>query len=700
MKTSIISGAPHPLGASWDGRGVNFALFSAHAERVELCLFDPTGNREIERITLPELTDQVWHGYLPGCEVGTIYGYRVYGSYQPENGHRFNHHKLLLDPYAKQLSGALNWSDSVYGYRLDDPKGDLSFDSSDSAMHVPKSVVVDETFDWGDDRPPQTSWSQTVLYEAHVRGLTMRHPEITDSQRGNFSGLASPAIISHLKTLGVTALELQPVHAFIDDHFLVKKQLTNYWGYNSIGFFAPETRYLASSDRNEFKTMVKAMHKAGIEVILDVVYNHTAEGDQTGPTLCYRGIDNASYYRLADDDKRAYVNDSGCGNTLNINHPRVLRMVIDSLRHWVIDMHVDGFRFDLAVTLAREAHGFDPDSHFFSAIREDSVLSQVKLIAEPWDIGPGGYQLGNFPTEWTEWNDRFRDCVRRFWRGDPGQLSDLARSLHGSSDLFEHNGRRSSASVNLIASHDGFTLTDLVSYNDRHNEANAEANRDGHGANFSYNYGVEGDTGDASICNLRERQRRNLLATLFLAQGTPMLLAGDELDRSQQGNNNAYCQDNDITWFDWSALQRESGFLDFVRRLIKLRNDYPLLRRDRFVHGEEQFSSTGFADIEWWQVDGKPMIDADWHDPKRHFLAMLLAGDVLPESAESDEQTTNETLLIVLNAYSNPVNFILPRTRYAWHCIFTTTDTELSTTALSTQVIEPRSVQLFELRYG
>ena len=698
MKAGIISGAPHPLGASWDGRGVNFALFSAHAERVELCLFDATGNHEIERITLPELTDQVWHGYLPGCELGTIYGYRVYGPYEPENGHRFNHHKLLLDPYAKQLSGALNWSDSVYGYHLDDPKGDLSFDSRDSAMYVPKAVVVDETFDWDDDRPPQTSWSQTVLYEAHVGGLTMRHPEITDSQRGNFAGLASPAIISHLKTLGVTALELQPVHAFIDDHFLVKKQLTNYWGYNSIGFFAPVARYLRSNDRSEFKTMVKQMHEAGIEVILDVVYNHTAEGDQTGPTLCYRGIDNASYYRLPDDDKRAYVNDSGCGNTLNINHPRVLQMVIDSLRHWVIDMHVDGFRFDLAVSLGREAHGFEPNSAFFTAIQQDSVLSQVKLIAEPWDIGPGGYQLGNFPTEWAEWNDRFRDCMRRFWRGDQGQLSDVARSLHGSSDLFEHNGRRSSASINLITSHDGFTLTDLVSYNKRHNKKNAENNLDGHHSNFSYNYGIEGPSDHATINSLRERQRRNLLATLFLSQGTPMLLAGDELNRSQQGNNNAYCQDNSITWVDWSALDREAGFVDFVRRLIKLRSDYPLLRRDRFVHGEEKFSSTGFADIEWLRVDGKPMREADWHDSKRHFLAMLLAGDVSAESTGAPAQTYNTTLLIVLNAYSNPVSFTLPATQYVWQCIFTTGSAEPPVVALKNLVIEPRSVQLFELK--
>ncbi len=699
MVMRIMPGAPLPLGASWDGQGVNFALFSAHAEKVELCLFDSSGSRELESIELPEVTDQVWHGYLPDCKVGTIYGYRVYGPYQPKSGHRFNHHKLLLDPYAKQLTGALNWSDSVYGYRVDDSNADLSFDSSDSAKQVPKAVVVDETFDWGDDRPPQIPWSETVLYEIHARGFTMRHPDITESLRGSFAGLASAPVISYLKTLGVTAIELQPVQSFIDDHFLVKKNLGNYWGYNTIGFFAPEQRFLVSNNRNEFKTLVKQIHEAGMEVILDVVYNHTAEGDQSGPTLSFRGIDNASYYRLPDDDKSSYINDTGCGNTLNLNHPRVLQMVIDSLRYWVLEMHVDGFRFDLAVTLGREAHGFDPNCAFFTAIREDSILSQVKLIAEPWDVGPDGYQLGNFPTGWAEWNDRFRDCVRRFWRGDPDQLSDLARSMHGSSDLFEHNGRRASASINLITSHDGFTLSDLVSYNERHNEANAEANRDGHNANFSYNNGIEGLTDDATICSLRERQRRNLLATLFLAQGTPMLLAGDELNRSQQGNNNAYCQDNAIAWFDWSALERETEFLDFVQRLIKLRTDYPLLGRDRFVHGEEKFAVTDFADIEWFHVDGKPMSDADWQDPQRHILAMLLAGDVSPAGTESIENTTNASLLIVLNAYSNPVSFTMPKTRHAWHCVFTTTGTEPSATALSRQVIEPRSVQLFELRY-
>ncbi len=465
MKHEQLRGTPQPLGANWDGHGVNFALFSAHATRVELCLFDAATGREAERFEL-KLSGQVWHAYLPGCGPGARYAYRVDGPYEPQQGHRFNPNKLLLDPYARQISGNLSWDDSVYGFDFDDRGQDPGFDSSDSAEFVPRSVVVDDTFDWGDDRPPRVPWPCTVIYEAHVRGFTMLNLEIDEKQRGSFAGLAADSVIAYLRSLGITTLELMPVHAFVDDYFLVKKDLVNYWGYNSIGFFAVESRYLSSGDRNEFKAMVRRLHQADIEVILDVVYNHTAEGDHSGPTLGFRGIDNASYYRLSDEDKRFYINDSGCGNTLNLNHPRVLQMVIDSLRYWVTEMHVDGFRFDLAVSLAREAQGFDSESEFFRAIREDPVLSQVKLIAEPWDIGPGGYQLGAFPPGWAEWNDRFRDSLRRFWRGDPGVLPELARSLHGSSDLFEHNGRRPSASINLVTSHDGFTLNDLVSYND------------------------------------------------------------------------------------------------------------------------------------------------------------------------------------------------------------------------------------------
>ena len=691
-----LRGTSQPLGGDWDGHGVNFALFSANAEKVELCLFDVETGTETERFEL-ESSGEVWHAYLTGCGPGTVYGYRVYGPYDPQNGHRFNPNKVLIDPYARQLSGKLQWDDAVYGFELDDEEQDLSFNESDSARFVPKSVVVNEVFDWHHDCPPRIPWPQTVIYETHVRGFTMLNPEVDEKRRGSFAGLASDGVIAYLKSLGVTALELQPIHAFIDDHFLVKKELTNYWGYNSIGFFAADSRYLSNGDRNEFKAMVRRLHEANIEVILDVVYNHTAEGDQSGPTLCFRGIDNASYYRLPDDDKRAYINDSGCGNTLNVNHPRVLQMVIDSLRHWVIDMHVDGFRFDLAVSLGREPQGFDPYSEFFKAIHADAVLSQVKLIAEPWDIGPGGYQLGGFPPGWSEWNDRFRDCVRRYWRGDSDVLPELARSLHGSSDLFEHNGRRPSASINLVTSHDGFTLTDLVSYNERHNEANGEANHDGHSANFSNNYGVEGQSDDPEINQLRQLQRRNLLATLFLAQGTPMLLAGDELGRSQQGNNNAYCQDNEITWMDWSAAEHESELLDFVRRLIKMRIDYPMLHRDRFVHGEEQFEPSGFSDIQWLRADGETMQDADWHNTEHSFLAMLLAAEVLPARDPRFDGETEAALLIVFNADPTPVEFVLPKSEFHWHRVLTTTRDETPINGNKTVMIDGRSVQLFEL---
>ncbi len=696
MNHDQLRGTPQPLGANWDGHGVNFALFSAHATRVELCLYDAATGREIERFEL-KLSDQVWHTYLPGCAPGTHYAYRVDGPYEPQQGHRFNSNKLLLDPYARQISGNLSWDDSVYGFDFDDRGQDPGFDSSDSAEFVPRSVVVDDAFDWGNDQPPRVPWPRTVIYEAHVRGFTMRNPEVSENERGSFAGLASDSVIAYLRALGITALELMPIHAFIDDHFLVKKGLVNYWGYNSIGFFAIEPRYLSSGDRNEFKAMVRRLHQAGIEVILDVVYNHTAEGDHSGPTLGFRGIDNASYYRLSDEDKRFYINDSGCGNTLNLNHPRVLQMVIDSLRYWVTEMHVDGFRFDLAVSLARAAQGFDSESEFFRAIREDPVLSRVKLIAEPWDIGPGGYQLGAFPTGWAEWNDRFRDSLRRFWRGDPGVLPELACSLHGSSDLFEHNGRRPSASINLVTSHDGFTLNDLVSYNEHHNQANGEHNKDGHSANFSSNYGAEGASDDTAIEQLRLRQRRNILATLILAQGTPMLLAGDELGRSQRGNNNAYCQDNDTTWLDWSALQRESEMLDFVRSLIRIRSEYLLLHRDRFVHGEAQFEPSGFIDIQWLRADGQPMNDVDWHDHDSNFLAMLLAVEAMPARDPRFDGEKESALLIVFNADATPVDFVLPQTGFHWQCILTTASIEPSINGNSSVEIEPRSVQLFEL---
>jgi glycogen operon protein len=687
MSQGMHEGKSSPLGASWDGQGVNFALFSAHAEKVELCLFDENGEHEIARYQLPCTTDEVWHGYLPGCGPGAVYGYRVYGPYRPDQGHRFNHHKLLVDPYARQLLGGLNWSNAILGYDPADPRDEI-FDTRDSAADVPKSVVVDEAFDWQDDRPPRVPWSETIIYETHVRGFTRLHPAIDVDRRGSFSALACADVITYLQSLGITSVELLPIHEFVDDKFLVEKKLRNYWGYNTLGYFAPAARYLGSGDRNEFKTMVRELHRAGIEVILDVVYNHTAEGDRSGPTLSFRGIDNASYYRLLEDDPREYINDTGCGNTLNANHPRVLQMIIDSLRYWVDEMHVDGFRFDLAVSLGRESHGFDSHGEFFRRIRQDEVLSRVKLIAEPWDVGPGGYQLGAFPTDWGEWNDRFRDAVRRFWRGDEGQLPGLASALHGSNELFEHNDRRPSASINLVTSHDGFTLADLVSYNERHNEANGEDNNDGHEANFSHNHGVEGFTDDPSIDSLRQRQSRNLLATLMLAQGTPMLLAGDEIGRSQQGNNNAYCQDNELNWLDWSLLERNADLHDLVRRLADLRRHYAVLRYDRFLHDNR---------IRWLRADGSSMTEADWHDPQRRFLAMLLS---ITASGPPPQSPREATLLLAFNAGAEPIVFELPETRHGWHCIFSTAIDEPDRSAVTSLSLEARSVQVFELRAG
>lgn len=662
MPTAIWPGKSYPLGATWDGQGVNFALFSAHAEKVELCLFDASGRREIERMVLPECDEQVWHGYLPEATPGLLYGYRVYGPYEPHNGHRFNPHKLLLDPYAKEIRGRFRCTDAHCGYRVGSSRGDLSFDRRDNAHGTPKAVVVDPAFTWDGDRAPQVPWTQTVIYEAHVRGLTMRHEGIPARERGTFAALGHRKIVAYLQALGITAIELMPVHAFVDDQFLVKKGLRNYWGYNTLGFFALQPRYLSGGGLAEFKTMVRRLHDAGIEVLLDVVYNHTAEGNQLGPTLSFRGIDNLSYYRLQPHDHRYYINDTGCGNTLNLSHPRVLQMVMDSLRHWVSEMHVDGFRFDLAPILGREPHGFDPGSGFFDAMRQDPVLSQVKLIAEPWDVGPGGYQLGGFPPGWAEWNDRFRDVVRCFWRGDEGVLPELAARLLGSSELFEWSGRRPWAGVNFVACHDGFTLADTVSYNERHNEANGEGNQDGHHANFSYNYGVEGPSDDPQITELRSRQRRNLLATVFLAQGTPMLLAGDELGHSQDGNNNAYCQDNEITWVDWSGLPatEQRAFLEYVRRLIRLRREHPVLRRPRFLHAAAKSKSMGLRDIEWLDPQGGAMREARWQEPQLQCLGMLLAGDAGTFTTPDGQTETDDILLIIFNADTRPVTFKLP----------------------------------------
>ena len=696
----VWPGEPYPLGASWDGRGVNFALFSAHAEKVELCLFDQSGRHEIERIPLPEQTDQVWHGYLPEAQPGIVYAYRVYGPYQPENGHRFNHHKLLLDPYAKQLTGTLQWTTAHYGYRSDIPEADLSFDRRDNAHYMPKCVVVDDAFSWDDDHPPHVAWPDTVIYETHLRGFTIAHPALPKPLQGTCAGFGASESVDYLKSLGITAVELLPVHAFIDDHFLVKKDLRNYWGYNTLGFFAPAPRYLSTGELQEFKIMVQRLHDAGIEVLLDVVYNHTAEGNELGPTLCFRGIDNASYYRLRPDYPRYYINHSGCGNTLDLNHPRVLQLVMDSLRYWVTEMHVDGFRFDLTVALAREEHGFEAGSAFLDAVRQDPVLNRVKLIAEPWDIGPDGYQLGRFPGGWAEWNDRFRDTVRRFWRGDEGQLPELARRLHGSSDLFEHNGRRPHASINFITSHDGFTLTDLVSYKERHNQANGEANHDGHHANFSDNYGVEGPSKDIAIQVIRERQKRNLLATVLLAQGTPMLLAGDELGRSQHGNNNAYCQDNEISWLDWSLLEKEQDLFDFACRLLQLRRDYPVLRRNYFVHGEVITSSTQFANIQWLHPEGGLMREADWHNPQLRCLGMLLADNMTAPPTALSSQKDASIILIILNALTEKVLFNLPKSADKWRCLLTTaTPSKHSQSVSSTSIkIGGQTVSVFELQ--
>lgn len=679
-RARVWPGKSYPLGAVWDGKGVNFALFSAHAEKVELCLFDSSGQREIERLPLPENTDQIWHGYIPGLWPGALYGYRVFGPYQPQQGHRFNHHKLLIDPYARQFYGALRLRDEHCGYQVGHHDADLSFDTRDNAHDMLKCVVADTSFNWQGDHPPEISWHETVIYETHVRGFTIRHEGIPAHQRGSFAGLAHAEIIQYLRALGITAVELMPVHAFVDDRFLIDRGLRNYWGYNTLGFFAPEPRYLSSGNLNEFKTMIQHLHDAGIEVLLDVVYNHTAEGNQLGPTLSFRGIDNASYYRLLPEARRFYINDTGCGNTLNITHPRVLQMVMDSLRYWVDEMHVDGFRFDLAVTLGRKDYGYDRSGGFFDAIRQDPALSGVKVIAEPWDIGPGGYQLGGFPAGAAEWNDRFRDTTRKFWRGDRGMLPALASNLLASSDLFDHDCRRPSATINYVASHDGFTLADLVSYNDRHNEINGEDNRDGHPHNFSHNYGTEGPSDDPAIQQLRQRQRRNLLATLFLAQGTPMLLAGDEVGRSQDGNNNAYCQDNEINWLDWHRTPDQQAFLEFCRRLIHLRREHPVLRRFRFLHGLQRSDRTGLHDIEWFSPGGSLMRDHDWRNPKACCLGMLLAGDAGEYLTSEGYLEIDDTLLVILNAGANPVPFHLPTVHGAahWRCLLDTAQPELA----------------------
>jgi isoamylase len=637
----LLPGEAYPLGATCDGLGINFAVFSAHAERIDLCLFEASGQREIARYPLPEHTDEVWHGYLPGASAGILYGYRAHGPYDPARGHRFNPSKLLIDPYARGLSGTLEWTDALYGYDPDSPRGDLSVDRRDSAAAMPKSVVTDEAFDWGDDHPPNTPWSDTVIYEAHVRGLTKLREDIPHLERGTFAALRHPSVIDYLHRLGITALELLPVHAFVQDWRLLRNGLRQYWGYNTIGYFVPEPLYLAGGSANDMRTTIHHLHAAGIEVVLDVVYNHTAESDHLGPTLSFRGLDNASYYRLESGDPRRYVNDTGTGNTLNLSHPRVLQMVMDSLRYWVEHFHVDGFRFDLATTLGREANGFDPGAGFFDALRQDPALARVKLIAEPWDIGPGGYQLGNHPPGFAEWNDRFRDSMRRYWRGDPGQRSELAARLAGSADMFEHRGRRPWASVNQITSHDGFTLRDLVSYAGKHNHANGEANGDGNPENWSSNWGAEGPSDDPAIVNVRARVQRAMLAALLLSTGTPMLCAGDEAGRTQHGNNNAYCQDNETSWFDWTAAARpdNAALTAFVARLIALRRAHRVVQAPVFVHGTTE-PLPGVPDIAWFDDQGAPIPPDAWNDSEQRTLILRRA------MADGDDTVTILSLLL------------------------------------------------------
>jgi glycogen operon protein len=662
----LLPGKPYPMGAQWDGLGVNFAVFSAHADRVELCIFDPSGRRETARLTLPDCTDEVFHGYLPLAKPGLIYGYRVHGPYQPEAGHRFNPNKLLLDPYAKKLTGAVQWSDALFGYRLGAAREDLSFDRRDSANFMPKAVVTDGVFNWGGDTLPGTPWGETVIYEAHLRGLTIQHPNIPTYERGSFAALGDPWMIDYLKRLGITAVELLPIHAFLQDRYLVAKNLRNYWGYSTLSFFAPEPSYLRASDGSlqEIRQTVRRLHAAGIEVILDVVYNHTCEGSELGPTLCWRGFDNLSYYQPVRGQPRRLVNDTGCGNTLNIAHPRVLQMVMDSLRHWAEAYHIDGFRFDLATTLGREPGGFEPGSGFLDAIRQDPVLSKLKLIAEPWDLGPGGYRLGQFPPGFGEWNDRYRDAVRRFWRGDAGLRGELAARLLGSADIFEKFRRKTWSSVNFITSHDGFTLADVNAYAQRHNEANGENNRDGTGENLSANYGVEGPTEDKAILALRAAKARAMLMTLFLSHGTPMLLAGDEFGRTQQGNNNAYCQDNWISWVKWQDILVPSPghaqtLLGFTRRLAGLRAAHPSLRSERYLHGTENILP-GLEDVAWFDERGERLSPAAWADATAQ-LIMLRRAALNGEVAD--------ITLSLFNGSGEPRDFILTNPDLPWEIL-------------------------------
>ena len=670
---TIWPGTAYPLGATYDGAGTNFALFSGLAEAVELCLYDAAGVET--RFELPEMDAQVWHGYLPGVSPGQRYGYRVHGPWDPARGLRCNPAKLLLDPYAKAIEGQLDWDPALFGQRLDDP--DARSDS-DSAAHMLKSVVINPYFDWNSDRHPRTPYNESLIYEAHVRGLTTTHPDVPAELRGTYAGVSHPAMIEHFRSLGVTAVELMPVHQFVQDHGLVERGLSNYWGYNTIGYLAPHNAYAASGSTGaqvqEFKALVRDLHRAGIEVILDVVYNHTAEGDHRGPTLSLRGIDNPSYYRLDERDPRRYTDYTGTGNSLNVRSPHTLQLIMDSLRYWVLEMHVDGFRFDLAATLARELHDVDRLSAFFDLVQQDPVVSQVKLIAEPWDVGEGGYQVGNFPPLWSEWNGRYRDTVRDFWRGQPATMAEFASRLTGSSDLYGFHGRRPFASINFVTAHDGFTLTDLVSYDDKHNEANGEGNRDGESHNRSWNCGVEGPTDDIEIAALREQQKRNFLATLFLSQGVPMLLHGDELGRSQAGNNNAYCQDNPISWIDWSAARENWSLLRFTATVSALRRSHPVFRRRRFFQGAPVRRTGDVCDIAWFTPGGEEMSGQDWNLALTSSLGVFLNGDGIPDRDARGEPVTDDSFLLLFNAAADSLGFTLPGREYGegWEVVLDT----------------------------
>ena len=676
----VWPGKSYPLGATWDGKGVNFALFSENATKVELCLFDTVDAKApSECIEMPEYTDQVWHAYLPEALPGQLYGYRVHGPYEPSHGHRFNPNKIVLDPYARSIGREVRWADEVFGYRMGDEQQDLAFDERDSAPYAPLATVIDPAFTWGDDRPPRTAWHKTIIYELHVKGFTKLRPDVPEALRGTYAGLASELVVDHLLNLGVTAVELMPVHHFVNDRVLVDRGLTNYWGYNSLGFLAPDGRYCATSipqdGVQQFKMMVAAFHAAGIEVILDVVYNHTAEGNHLGPTLSMRGVDNGVYYKLSPEDQRFYMDYTGCGNSLNVRHPRVLQLIMDSLRYWVVDMHVDGFRFDLASTLARELYDVDRLGAFFDIIHQDPILSQVKLIAEPWDVGVGGYQVGNFPVLWSEWNGKYRDNVRSFWKGDGGTLNEFATRLSGSSDLYQDDGRKPYASINFVTCHDGFNLQDLVSYNEKHNEANGENNQDGSDDNKSWNCGAEGPTDDPAINALRWQQKRNFIATLLCSQGVPMLLAGDELSHTQQGNNNTYCQDNELTWLNWQLSDDKRNFLEFVKQIISIRRRQPVFQRRKFFQGRSIYGNE-IGDITWFEPSGQPMREEAWNAGFNQCFGMRMLGDMIGDVDERGQEIKGDSILLLINAFHEPIPFKIPsqlrRQRQRWQRLIDT----------------------------